>query len=123
MREGTQFAAPNELAKMPGIVIDKDYQMKLHLKLYSNKIGRKSRMINLHFWKLMLSLVTVDIQHFRLHSNSIQLEGVSIIDTVASEEVSVIDTFPWVSMRFRYLVLTNQILVFLVAILEYLAQA
>ena len=44
MREGMQFALPNKLAKMPGVVIGKDNQIKLHLKLYSNKIGRKLRM-------------------------------------------------------------------------------
>ena len=40
-----------------------------------------------------------------------------MIDTLASGKVSIIDTFPSVSMRFSYLVLTNQISVFLVAIL------
>ena len=41
-----------------------------------------------------------------------------MIDTLALGEVSIIDTFRSVSIRFSYLVLTNQISVFLVAILQ-----
>jgi len=43
----------------------------------------------------MLYLVTIAILYYQLHSNCIQLEGlVSMIDTLVSGKVSIMDIFP-----------------------------
>jgi len=71
------------------VTIGKNHQMKLHLTNYSAiKTGRKS---NLHNWFLLL-----------YHTIG------CIVLYTARGKASIMDARPEVSMRFSYLVLTNQ---------------